>query len=131
MRLSILSAVLVVAACAGPQAELAIRAPQTLEGMPKGDLLACAGVPDRSTTGPDGTEYLAYSRHQTSVHRDFGYESYGWMPGLFGPDADSWTTNYSCTATFALRNGRVGGLTYNADRDIQLCYRIVGACLGR
>lgn len=131
MRRLLLIAVLATAACAGPQADLAIRAPQTLEGMPKGNLLACAGVPDRSINGPDGTEYLSYSRHQTNVHRDFGYESYGWVPGVLVPDVDSWTTNYSCTATFALRNGRVSGLTYNNDRDIQLCYRIVGSCVAR
>lgn len=122
-------ATLTTAACAGPEAEVAKQAPQALIGMPKGDLLACAGVPQRSATAPDGTEYLSYGRQQTNVHRDFGYEEYGWVPGILVPEVDTWTTSYSCTATFAIREGRVADLRYNADRDIQLCYRIVGRCL--
>ncbi|WP_448188870.1 hypothetical protein [Azospirillum sp. sgz301742] len=120
-----------LAACASPEADLAKQAPQTLVGMPKGDLLACAGVPQHSTTGSDGTEYLSYGRQQTNIHRDYD------GPGLFGGggpfsifgDVDTWTTEYSCVATFAVRQGRVVDLRYNENRDIQLCYQMIGNCL--
>ncbi|PWC40866.1 hypothetical protein [Azospirillum sp. TSO22-1] len=123
-------ALLALAACASPEAELAKQAPQTMVGMPKGTLLSCAGVPQRSATAPDGTEYLSYGRQQTNVHRDLDWEADGWIPGLWRPEVSTWTTNYSCEATFAVRRGRVAELRYNADRDIQLCYQLIGGCLG-
>ncbi|HYG88816.1 MAG TPA: hypothetical protein VD978_21420 [Azospirillum sp.] len=117
-----------LAACAGPQAEQAIRAQQTLVGMPKGDLLACAGVPQRSIVGPDGTEYLIYGREQINIHRDYDPPGFGGPFSIFG-EVDTWTTEYSCVATFALRQGRVAELRYNENRDIQLCYQMIGNCL--
>lgn len=129
MRWMVAAAVLALGSCAGPQAELAKRAPQTLVGMPKGDLLACAGVPSRSTVGPDGTEYLTYGRRQTNIHRDLDYEDFGWIPGVRYPEVSVWTTEYSCLATFAIRQGRVAELRYNENRDIQLCYQMIGNCL--
>ena len=122
---------LALAACASPEAELAKRAPQTLAGMPKGELLACAGVPARSATAPDGTEYLTYGRSQTNVHRDVDFEDSGWIPGLRRPEVSTWTTEYECVATFAVRQGRVVDLRYNDNRDIQLCYQMIGNCLRR
>lgn len=121
-----------LAACASPEADLAKRAPQTLVGMPKGDLLACAGVPQRSAVAPDGTEYLSYGREQINIHRD--YDPPGLLGGggpfsIFG-EVDTWTTEYSCEATFAVRQGRVAELRYNENRDIQLCYQMIGNCLG-
>ena len=50
MRICAILMLLAVAACASPEAELAKQAPQTLAGMPKGELLACAGVPARRTS---------------------------------------------------------------------------------
>lgn len=127
-----------LAACASPEAELAKQAPQTLVGMPKGDLLACAGVPQRSAVGPDGTEYLAYGREQINIHRDYDPPSLGGfglgLGGGGGPfsifgTTDTWTTEYSCVATFAVRQGRVVDLRYNENRDIQLCHQLIGSCL--
>lgn len=125
-------ALLALAACASPEAELAKQAPQTLAGMPKGELLACAGAPARSATAPDGTEYLTYGRTQTNIHRDYDPPGIGF--GLGGPTSifgttETWTTEYSCVATFALRQGRVVDLRYNENRDIQLCYQTIGSCL--
>ena len=125
-----------LAACASPEADLAKQAPQTLVGMPKGDLLACAGVPQRSAVAPDGTEYLTYGRQQTNIHRDydgpglggFGLGGGGGPFSIFG-DVYTWTTEYSCVATFAVRQGRVVDLRYNDNRDIQLCYQTIGSCL--
>jgi hypothetical protein len=131
-------AVAALAACASPEADLAKQAPQTLVGMPKGDLLACAGVPQRSTVGPDGTEYLSYGRQQTNIHRDYDAPSLGGyglgLGGGTGPfsifgGVDTWTTEYSCVATFTVRQGRVVDLRYNENRDIQLCYQTIGGCL--
>ena len=131
-------AMVALAACASPQADLAKQAPQTLAGMPKGDLLACAGVPQRSAVAPDGTEYLTYGRQQTNVHRDYDSPSLGGfglgLGGGTGPfsvfgDVDTWTTHYRCEATFAVRQGRVVDLRYNENRDIQLCYQMIGSCL--
>jgi len=124
-------AVVVLGACAGPQAEQAIRAQQTLVGLSKGELLACAGVPQRTAAGPDGTEYLSYGRASTTVYQDLDYEDFGWIPGrrILRPEVSTWTTNHRCEATFAVRDGRVTELRYNDNRDIQLCHQIVGSCL--
>lgn len=139
---------LAVGSCASPEADLAKQAPQTLAGMPKGDLLACAGVPQRSAVAPDGTEYLTYGRQQTNIHRDYDPPSLGGFGlglrhgglgdgglghgagpfSIFG-SVDTWTTEYSCVATFAVRQGRVVDLRYNDNRDIQLCYQTIGSCL--
>jgi hypothetical protein len=129
---SMIMAVLAVAACANPGNEMALRAPESLVGMSKGDLLACAGVPDRTVTSGDLT-FLSYMRQQTSVHRDFDWEPSPWLgpgrPMLWERDVTTYSRTYRCEATFTIRGDRVAELRYNQDRDASLCYRIVGNCV--
>lgn len=134
MRWVVVLGVLALGACANPANEAAVRAPQTLVGMPKGELLACAGVPQRTAAAGD-TEYLTYGREQIIVERDWDVDAFPWRgprgPILGRPEVSTWTRGYRCEATFAVRGGRVAELRYNADRDASLCYEILGNCLGR
>jgi hypothetical protein len=133
-RWVVLVAVLALGACANPQNEAALLAPQTLVGMPKGELLACAGVPQR-TAAADGAEVLTYGREQVIVERDWDEDEFPWLgprgPMLWRPEVSTWTRRYRCEATVTVRGGRVAELRYNADRDASLCYEILGNCLGR
>lgn len=125
----LLPCVLTLAACANPGAQLALKAPETLVGMPKSALLSCAGVPER-TADADGAEYLTYSREQTIVEREVDYEPFPWAgPGVFRPEVSTWSRSYRCDATFVVRDGRVQELRYNQNRDITLCYAILANCL--
>ena len=130
LRASLLLVVLaVLTACAGPGAELALKAPETLVGLPKASLLACAGVPERTAT-VDGTEYLTYRRSQTIIDRDVDFEPFPWAgAGVFRPEVSTWSRSYGCDATFAIRDGVVQELRYNQNRDISLCYAILSNCL--
>jgi len=128
----LVAAALLTVSCANPQAESALRAPVTMLGMSKGDLLSCAGVPERSTTNGD-TEYLTYIRQQTLVDRDVDWEPSPWLgprgPLLWRPDVTTYVRSYRCEATVALRGGRIAEMRYNQDRDATLCYQIVGNCV--
>lgn len=125
----LLPCVVLLASCANPGAQLALKAPETLVGMPKTELLSCAGVPQRSASA-GGAEYLTYSREQTIVERDVDYEPFPWAgPGVFRPEVSTWSRSYRCDATFVVRDGRVEELRYNQNRDITLCYEILSACL--
>ncbi|MBP2232826.1 hypothetical protein J2847_006160 [Azospirillum agricola] len=129
---ALLAAVLLTGSCANPQAELALRAPTAMIGMSKGDLLACAGVPDRSIANGD-TEQLTYLRQQTLVDRDVDWEPDPWLGsagvGLWRPDVTSFVRTYRCEASITLRQGRIAEMRYNQDRDPTLCYPIVGNCV--
>ncbi|WP_049976108.1 hypothetical protein [Azospirillum sp. B506] len=123
---------LLAASCANPQAELALRAPAAMVGMSKGNLLSCAGVPERSVVSGDA-EYLVYTRRQTLVDRDVDWEASPWLgprgPMLWQPDVTTWSRTYSCEATIELHGGRVAAVRYNDRRDPTLCYQIVGNCM--
>ena len=123
-------AAVALAACASPQAEQALRAQTALVGMSKGDLLACAGVPER-TAASGGVEYLTYSREETTVERDVSWEPDPWTGGAFmRPDVMEYWDTDRCIATITVRDGRVSEVRYDEQRDILLCYGIVGACMG-
>lgn len=123
---------LAVAACASPGNELALKAPETMVGMPKSELLGCAGVP-QTTTAAGGVEDLIYSRRQTIVERDVDYDDAPWFgargPVLRRPTVSTWSRSYTCEVTATVQNGRVSALRYNDQRDITLCYQILSACL--
>lgn len=130
-RLLPLAAIL-LASCANPQGEMALQAPRALVGMPKGELLACAGVPERNAA--DGrTEYLSYTQHQTIIEREVDYERDRWtprgLPSIRRPEVKIWRRDFACEATFILRDGRVAELRYNEGRDITLCHRIIANCM--
>ncbi len=132
-RCGFLAAFAVLAAsCANPQAELALRAPAAMVGMSKGDLLACAGVPERTASAGDA-ELLVYTRRQTLVDRDVDWEPNPWLgprgPFLWRPDVTTYVRNYRCEATVVVRGDRIAEVRYNQDRDATLCYEIVGNCV--
>lgn len=131
--LAALAAGLMPAACANPRAEQALAAPRTLVGMPEATLLACAGVPERRA-GTGGEERLTYALSRTRVDRDVDWERDPWIGALgarvYRPEVSTWSRTYRCEATITLRDGRVAEVRYNEGRDVELCYEILGACLG-
>lgn len=124
--------------CANPEADAALYARNAFVGMPKDALLACAGVPDRSTQS-DGVEYMTYTSARLDVRSVgvggfYGYP-YGWGGGAWAPAYDTYADTVSCAATFVVRDGRVQGITYGGASDpgaerLAQCYRIVEPCMG-
>lgn len=104
--------VLAVVALAGcvdrPRPDVARRAQTDLVGMPKGQLLSCAGVPDQQMVA-NGIEYYGYS--QFSVY------------SVLIPETTV------CEATVVLRDDRVEGITYSARSHLPDCTRIVQTCM--
>lgn len=132
-RRGFLAAVAVLmGSCANPQAELALRAPTAMVGMSKGDLMACAGVPERMSTAGDA-EFMVYTRQQTLIDRDVDWEPNPWLgprgPLLWEPDVTTYVRTYRCEATVVLREDRIVEVRYNQNRDATLCYQIVGNCV--
>ncbi len=120
-------------ACASAASERAQLARQQLIGMPKAQLLSCAGVPDRSRQEAN-IEYFTYENEQV-----YGYG--GSSVGVFGgsghfgtgvsvPLSTRLQSEY-CEATFTLVDGRVAELVYNSVRGSRFadCARIVDTCL--
>lgn len=121
-----------LAGCANGVSEAALSAQRSLIGLPKTELLACAGVPARQATA-DGLEFFTYSvgRIVSYPSPPFGYGrwgyGYGW-PGYYGDDVRS----YRCEATFTLRGGKVERLVYNGgEGGAGECYDIVQTCLAQ
>ena len=122
-----------LAACTSAASERALLARQELVGMPKAQLLSCAGVPDRSRQEAN-VDYFTYENE-----RIFGYG--GSTVGVFGgsghigtgvnvPLSTRLQSEY-CEATFTLVDGRVAELVYNSSRGGRYaeCARIVETCL--
>ncbi|WP_051340683.1 hypothetical protein [Azospirillum halopraeferens] len=133
--LMVLTAGLLPAACANPQAEQALEAPRTLVGLAETDLLACAGVPERRVTGQGGADDLIYAMSRTRVDRDVSWEADPWLGAAgvraYRPDVSTWSRTYRCEATVTVRDGRVAAVRYNDRRDLDLCYALLGTCLSR
>lgn len=124
---------LALAACSSASNERALQAQQALVGMPKAQLLSCAGVPDRSRVEASA-EYFTYENERV-------YGGSGATVGVFGgsghvgtglsvPLATQLQSEY-CEATFTLVDGRVVELTYNTSRGGRYaeCASIVETCL--
>jgi hypothetical protein len=135
------AAVIVLASCANPRADEALFAQQAFVGMPKQTLLSCAGVPERSTS-IDNLEYFTYTSTRTVSYQSYTpfmgpgrFYGYGYGYPYYGGYAPTYDIrNYSCQATFTLRNGKVERLVYGGPEGIgpsQLaqCQTIVEACL--
>ena len=127
---------LMLAGCAvGPKAQLAQRAQTTLVGMPKSQLLSCAGVPARQAVA-EGHEYYTYVHGSgyaggpsTSIGIGGGSSS-GVGVGLgFGFPLFGGSSSY-CEATFVLQNGVVQRINYPAGADLSDCGSIVQNCMG-
>ena len=139
------AAALALASCANPRADEALFAQQAFIGMPKQTLLSCAGVPERSTA-VDNLEYFTYTSNRTVAYqsyvpymgpgRFYGYGyGYGYGYPYYGGYAPTYDIrNFSCQATFTLRNGVVERLVYGGPEGIgpsQLaqCQTIIESCL--
>jgi hypothetical protein len=135
------TASLALAGCANPRAEEALFAQQAFVGMPKQTLLSCAGVPERSTA-IDNLEYFTYTSSRTVSYQTYApfmgpgrFYGYGYGYPYYGGYAPTYDIrNFSCQATFTLRNGKVERLVYGGPEGIgpsQLaqCQTIIESCL--
>lgn len=130
------AAALALAACADTAGQGAIEAKHAVIGMPKAELLACAGAPERQAAA-DGKEFLTYTANRTETRGGpvFGVGGWngGWGYGGYYPASAYDAYSRSCTATFVLVNGRVSQVTYGGDASagVQpgLCWPVVGNCL--
>jgi len=133
MRAIALVMTAVLCACASPQSERAQLAQQALIGMPKAQLLSCAGVPDRSRTEASA-EFFTYETNRL-------YGSGGSTVGAFAGSGRVGTglsvplatevQSEICEATFTLEQGRVVALVYNSNRAGRYaeCVRMIDSCL--
>ena len=144
-RLAVAAAAFVaLSGCATPQGEQATRAQTVLVGLPKSELLACAGVPQRSMV--DGSsEYLTYvsqSLVSRPVHLGVGlgygwggHSRYGTGLGLSYPLFADASESRTCEATFTVTDGIVRSVSYVGDgaanQNNRQCYYIVETCLTR
>lgn len=130
--------VALLAACAsGPGAEVARRAQVELVGMPKDQLLACAGVPDRQAVA-NGREYYTYvsraaAAYSPSSSIGIGAGSFGGGGGVglglgFGVPVGGGSPG--CEATLVLgRGGAVEQVSYPAGVSLSACAPIVENCV--
>jgi hypothetical protein len=129
----LLLALTALTGCANPRSEAAHVAPAALVGMPKENLYACAGIPDRTDTMA-GAERLTYIRRSTVTQVERDYDEFGPPLGMGGyrmirPRTSVWHQNYQCEAIFTLRDGRVERIEYGAGRDLETCGTIVENCV--
>lgn len=120
MNRSALMLVLLLAACAG----LPDRARHDLVGMPRSDLIACAGVPDNREPLPDG-EVLQWRQDQ-AVQGPLT------VKGPFSLELDL-SGHGTCHLVARIRNGRVAQIEYTGPSDTLLgryaaCAPLVNAC---
>lgn len=130
------AAALALGACADTAGQGAVEAKYAMVGMPKAELLACAGAPERQAAA-DGKEFLTYTAQRVDSRGGLGYGVGGWnggwgYGGYYGaPVYDSYAR--SCIVTFTLTGGRVSQVTYGGDATggVQqgLCWPVVGNCL--
>ena len=111
-------AVFMLACCAG-YTQYAERAQLELVGLPRAELLACAGVPHGSAI-ESGLEF-------------FTYDSNSIVGAMSGGVGSQFT--FACRATFVLDQGKVRQVRYSGGRTGKLldplgeCGKIVRACL--
>ncbi|MGQ9365835.1 hypothetical protein [Azospirillum sp. A39] len=129
-----------LAGCASPMAEQAMAARTSLVGMPKEQLLSCAGVPARQAAA-GGMEFFTYRSDRIVSYPSSPWPSYGpWWPGYYGrygwgawPAYGDEVRSYACEATFTLQDGVVRRVVYSGvpggDGGIGQCYYIVQNCL--
>ena len=128
-----------LAACASTRSDQAALARTALVGLPKSDLLNCAGAPWRSYLD-SGVEYLTYvsqsvdGTYGTSVGLGYGFGSGRTAYGLgFGLPLGTDVRSSYCEATFRIEEGRVSGVNYVGDSgyggQYSECFSIVESCL--
>ena len=140
VRAAGLAALMGLAACASnnDDIEIAQRAQTQLVGMPKAQLLSCAGVPARQAVA-DGSEYYTYSERPSyasdgpNVSLGLGGatgEGIGLGLGIGVPVFSSRGTQ-GCDATFVLRGGVVQQVSYPAGASLDACGAVVSNCMAR
>lgn len=135
-------AALVLAACASPRSEVAEQARETLVGMPKAQLLSCAGVPHRSLIEGE-VEFLTYqsgslrATASAAPRSSIGVGVGSWGSGVgyslgWGVPLEQ-VESRSCEATFRVRDGVVEAITYvtpdTGPGRFAACYAIVENCV--
>ena len=133
MRAITLVKTAVLCACASPQSERAQLAQQALIGMPRAQLLSCAGVPNRSRTRASAEVFTYESNrlHGRGGSTADAFDGSGRVgTGLSVPLATE-VQSEICEATFTLEQGRVVSLVYNSNRAGRYgeCVRMIDACL--
>ncbi|WP_042703392.1 hypothetical protein [Azospirillum sp. B506] len=129
----------ILAGCAtGPDPEVARRAQTAMIGMPKDELLACAGVPDRQATAA-GREYYTYVARPAVAYSPgssigIGAGSFGGSGGVglglgFGVPVGGGTSP-GCEATMVIGpRGTVEQISYPAGASLSACTPIVSTCM--
>jgi hypothetical protein len=129
---------LVLGACANPQANVAQVAQTSLVGIPKDTLLSCAGVPDRShLEGP--REFFTYDSEQVvsyptaTVGIGTFSDNFGFGIGVPLASRDVIRSDY-CETTFVIDNGIVSEVNYTSTTGMgsgryAQCGRIVQNCV--
>ncbi|MGQ9367481.1 hypothetical protein [Azospirillum sp. ST 5-10] len=134
-----LAPMLLLAACAtgADDAALVRRAQTAMVGMPKAQLLSCAGVPARQATA-DGAEFYTYVSRgaygyggpSTSLGVAGGSGGVGLGIGLGFPLFGSGTRTYEgCEATVVLGGDIVRRVTFPPGADPSACAPIVQNCV--
>lgn len=129
VRLRAAALVLVLAAtlsgCASPRSQVATEARTKLVGMPADDFLICMGPPAAKTRegAIDFWIYKSSARVNSAAT-------------AIGSTRTSTTAVSECTASVALRAGKVAAINYTGDvhelgDQYGTCYEIVASCMGR
>jgi hypothetical protein len=145
LALSLLAAAAALAACSNERSQQASAARGLLVGTPQSEILACAGVPDRSRV-VGNVEYMTYESAEMISDQSAGVGVFG--GGGFGigggggvgvgvgiggiPLGDVDIAENYCEATFTVIDGRVAELNYSVSggqRRMNQCYDIVASCL--
>lgn len=120
-----------LASCADPAGDLAVAAPDLLIGMPRAELLACAGLPKETIVLAD-EERMIFERERTiATNGRNGEPPFPSFADGSGPGRRYATLDRTlvCRAYVTVRNGRVVALNYAPGRDIGQCYNLLAACL--
>jgi hypothetical protein len=123
IQIGILSVAAIISGCGNTpfdRASAAKDAQSVLLGMSKSELIACAGIPNRSLKDGD-VEYLEYTSSGTYTQTDSN-------------SGASNTFDRDCTGTFFMRDGVVTDLKYGGNTGGLLtedhqCFYIVENCL--
>lgn len=113
---------------------------QKLIGMSQSQLLACAGVPDRSRV--EGTvEYMTYENAMMTADRRAGFDlttgfgigtGVGVETGFSTPIGEEAVRSDYCEATFTVASGRVADVTFNTAggfNRFDQCRTLVQSCI--
>jgi len=127
---AILAAISALAGCGYEDSRTAHEAQISLVGLSSSDLQACAGVPDRAKTLPDGTEVLTYVlKNDASGGVDITLPIIGGGYTLGGSGS-------SCNANVRIADNRVRDVFYSGNNDRAIgtdgvCAPIMRGCLRR